>query len=83
MNLGKNVKSQCPDPHQSDADPDEDLDSTYHPVADSDADPDSDFLYDADADADPDLTFHPDADRDPDPDPSLQLKAQTVEKVLK
>ncbi len=32
---------------------------------------------------DPDRTFHPDADPDPDPDPSLQIKAQTLEKVLK
>jgi hypothetical protein len=52
--------------HHVDADPD----STYHP----DADPDFDFLFDAD----PDPTFHPDAD--PDTDPSLQRKAQPLEK---
>jgi hypothetical protein len=42
-------------------------DSTYHPAVD------------------PDPTFHPDADPDPDldPDPSLQIRAQTFEKVLK
>ncbi len=36
-------------------------------------------------DADPELdpAFHPDADPDPDPDPSFQIKAQTLEKVLK
>ena len=44
-----------------------------------DADPDLDFLFDAY----PDPTFHPDADPDPDPEPSLQIKAQTLEKVLK
>ncbi len=55
------------DPHQVDADPE----STYHPNADPDADPDSDFLFDADPDA------------DPDSDPSFQIKAQTLEKVLK
>jgi hypothetical protein len=44
-----------------------------------DAHPDSTFY--PDADADPDQTFHPDAD--PDPDPSFQIKAQTLEKVLK
>ncbi len=43
----------------------------------SDADPDSDFYFYAD----PDQTFHPDAD--PDSDPSFQIKAQTLEKVLK
>jgi hypothetical protein len=42
-----------------------------------DADPDSTYY----PDADPDPTFHPDAD--PDPVPSFQLKAQTLEKVLK
>jgi hypothetical protein len=31
--------------------------------------------------ADPHPTFHPDAD--PDPDPIFQIKAQTLEKVLK
>ncbi len=36
---------------------------------------------DANPDADPDSTFHPHAD--PDPDPSFQIKAQTLEKVLK
>jgi hypothetical protein len=30
-------------------------------------------------DADPDYTFHPDAD--PDPEPSVQIKAQTIEKA--
>ncbi len=34
-------------------------------------------------DADPDSTFHPDADLEPEPDPSFQIKAQTLEKVLK
>ncbi len=32
-------------------------------------------------DADPDKTYYPDAD--PDPDPNFQIKAQSVEKVLK
>jgi hypothetical protein len=32
-------------------------------------------------DADPDSTYHPDAD--PNPDPSFQIKAQTLEKVMK
>jgi type IV secretion system protein VirB6 len=53
------------------------------------ADPDSNYIPDADAhpdptfqpDPDPDPTSHPDAD--PDPDPSFQIKAQTLEKVLK
>ncbi len=45
------------------------------------ADPDSAYHPDADPDADPDSTYHPDAD--PDPDPSFQIKAQTLEKVLK
>ncbi len=35
------------------------------------------FLFDAD----PDPTFHPDAD--PDEDPSFQIKALTLEKVVK
>ncbi len=69
------------DPDHVDVDPD----STYHP----DADPDSDFYlirmrvqnFFIHADADPDPTFHPDAD--PDPYPSFQIKAQTLEKVLK
>ncbi len=74
------------DPHHVDADPDAVPDSIYHPDADPDADFDfilcgsgcgSAFLYNADAD----LTFYPDAD--PDPDPSFQIKAQTLEKVLK
>jgi hypothetical protein len=34
-------------------------------------------------DPDPDPTFHPDADPDLDPDPSFQIKAQTLENVLK
>jgi hypothetical protein len=51
---------------------DADPDLTYHP----DADPDSDFFY-----ADPDPTFRLNAN--PDSDPSLQIKAQTLEKVLK
>jgi hypothetical protein len=42
-----------------------------------DADPDSAFH----PDADPDSTYHPDAD--PDSDPNFQIKAQTLEKVLK
>jgi len=33
--------------------------------------------------ADPDSTDHPEADPVPDPDPSFQIKAQTLEKVLK
>ncbi len=37
------------------------------------------FLFDEDADSD--TTFLPDAD--PDPDPSFQIKAQTLEQVLK
>jgi hypothetical protein len=41
----------------------------------------SGFLFYADADPDPDLTFYPDTD--PDPDPSFQIKAQTLEKLLK
>jgi hypothetical protein len=45
---------------------------------DPDADPHSFFFF-FDADLDP--TFHPDAD--PDTDPSFQIKAQTLEKVLK
>jgi hypothetical protein len=61
------------DPHHLDADPD----STDHPVAD----PDSNFIFYVDPDADPDPTFHPDAD--PDPDHSFQIRAQTLEKVLK
>ncbi len=53
-------------PHHLDADPDANLDSTYHPGADLAAYLDSDFLFDA----------------DPDPDSSLQIKVQTLEKVL-
>jgi hypothetical protein len=30
-----------------------------------------------------DLAFHPDADSDPDPDSASQIKAKTLEKVLK
>ncbi len=41
------------------------------------------FLFDADANPDLDPTFHPYADPDPDPDPSFQIKAQTLETVLK
>jgi hypothetical protein len=37
------------------------------------------FLFDADADP----TFYPDADPGPDADPCFQVKAQTLEKVLK
>jgi hypothetical protein len=48
------------DPHHFDADPDPDLDSTYHP----------DAYPDADLDADLDPTFHPDGD--PEQDPSLK-----------
>ncbi len=48
-----------------------------------DADPDSDFLFDADPNADPHSTFHPVADPDPNPDTSFQIKAQTIENVLK
>jgi hypothetical protein len=55
------------------ADPDADLDSTYHP----DANPDADILFEADP------TSHPDADPNSDPEPSFQIKAQTLEKVLK
>ncbi len=39
--------------------------------------------FDADPVADSDSTYHPDADPGPDPDPSFQIKAQTLEKVLK
>ncbi len=39
------------------------------------------FLFDPNAYPDLDPTFHPDAD--PDPDSSFQIKAQTLEKVLK
>jgi len=42
-------------------------------------DTDPDFYLNSDADQDP--TFHPDADLDPDP--SFQIKAQTLEEVLK
>jgi hypothetical protein len=62
------------DLHHVDADPD----SAYH----TDADPDSNFILCGSRfffDADPDPTLHPDAD----PDPSFQIKAQTLEKVLK
>jgi hypothetical protein len=49
-----------------------------------DAVPDGDrsliFFY-ADPDADP--TFHPGADPDADSDPRFQIKAQTLENVLK
>jgi hypothetical protein len=48
---------------------DADPDSTYHPDADSD------FLFDAD----PDPNLYPDAD----PDSSFQIKARTLEKVIK
>jgi hypothetical protein len=44
-----------------------------------DADPDSTYH----PDADPDANFHPVGDPDPDPDPSFQIKAQTLEKVIK
>ncbi len=57
------------DPHHVEADPD----STYH----RDADPDATYHRDAD----PDSTYH--RDEDPDPDPCFQLKAQSLEKVLK
>ncbi len=67
------------DPHHFDADPDGDPDSTYHPWCGSGFR----FLFDADPDANPDSTFHHEADPDPDPDPSFQIKAQTLEKVLK
>jgi hypothetical protein len=43
--------------------------------------PDSTFHPDANSDADPDSTYLPDANLDPDP--SFQIKAQTLEKVLK
>jgi hypothetical protein len=48
-----------------------------------DAEPDSTYHPDPGPAADPytDPTFHPDAD--PDPDPSCQIKAHTIEKVLK
>jgi hypothetical protein len=41
----------------------------------------SGFLFDVDPNPDP--TFHPGADLDPDLDPSIQIKDQTPEKVLK
>jgi hypothetical protein len=44
-------------------------------------DTDPDFLFLFDTDLDPDSTFLPYADLDSDP--SFQLKAQTLEKVLK
>ncbi len=65
------------DPHHLDADLDADPDSACFLMRIRIADPDSDFLFDAD----PDPTFHLDAD--PDTDPSIQKKAQTLEKVLK
>jgi hypothetical protein len=37
----------------------------------------------ADPDAYSDPNVHPDADPDLDPDPNFQIKAQTLEKVLK
>ncbi len=67
------VKTSVVDIHHLDADKHTDPDSTDHP----DADPDSHFL----SDNDPDSTFTHDAD--PDPDPSIQIKAQTIEKVPK
>jgi hypothetical protein len=53
----------------------------HHLDADPDADPDSTYHSDKDLDEDPYPAFHPDAD--PIPDPSFQIKAQTLEKVLK
>jgi hypothetical protein len=44
-------------------------------------DPDSNFLFDSDVDPDP--TFQPAANPYPDPDPGFQIKAQTLEKMLK
>jgi hypothetical protein len=47
-----------------------------------DADPGSTYHLDADSIS----SYHPDADPDPDPDltdPSFQIKAQTLEKMLK
>ncbi len=61
------------DPQHLVADPDADPNSTYH----LDKDLDLELLFDAD----PDPTFHPDAD--PDTDPSYQIKAQTLENLLK
>ncbi len=60
--------------HRSVADP--------HPACHFDANPGPFCHFDADADADSDLTFHIDEDPDPVPDPSLQIKAQYLEKVL-
>jgi len=59
------------DPQHLVADPDPN--STYH----LDKDPDLGLLFDAY----PDPTFHPDAD--PGRDPSYQIKAQTLENLLK
>jgi hypothetical protein len=47
------------DPHQFDADPEADLDPSFHSDADPDANPDPTFHFDADLDP----TFHFDADR--------------------
>ncbi len=61
------------DTHQVDADPDSDFYLIRIP--------ESRFLFDADADLDPEPTFN--AAADTDPDPCFQIKAQTLEKVLK
>jgi hypothetical protein len=50
---------------------------------DGEADPASDPTFHPDTSSDPNPTFHPDGNPDPDPDPSFQIKAQTLEKVLK
>jgi hypothetical protein len=47
-----------------------------------DADPDPDPACHFDAGLDPDSTFHFDAHLDPDTDPSLQIKAQSLDKVI-
>ncbi len=81
------------DPHHFDADPD----STYHPDAGPepvdplfhfDADPDSTYHPDADPDSDVYLIWMRIRIRlltlmRSDPDPSFQIKAQSLEKVLK
>jgi hypothetical protein len=55
------------DQHHIDADPD--WDSTFH--------------FEANPDPDPACHFDADPDADADPDPSFQIKAQTLDKMLK
>jgi hypothetical protein len=54
----------------------------FYPYLDSDlCRSRSGFFIDADPDQDP--TFHPKEDPELDPDPRIQIKSQTLEKVLK